>query len=316
LEKRLGTRALVEGALLAAAAVVLVLVGFYVPIPGAILTFFWPVPVILIQFRYGWKAGVLTVVVATLLLASFVGLMQAFTIALSLGSQGLLLGWAFKRKLNPFTTLLMAGIAIALNMVVSVVILRLFTGVDFIADLRHAFLQSQQMAQNWLGRLPSGAEQELVNPEQLTEMFVALLPTLVVVAALINALINFEVGRAVLTRLGYDIRPLPPFTEWELPMYTLYGYALGVSVNFLRPSIQWQGIEALSNNLIFFFSVLFLVQGLSLAYFLLRRAEISKGLSVFLLVIGIYMPMFAQMLTLAGMFELVFKFRRRLGKER
>lgn len=307
--RSLGTKPLVEGAILAAGAVILVLMGFYIPVLGPFLTFFWPVPIMLVFYRHGWRAASLTVVVAGLVLTAFVGIIKGFTVTLTLGSVGLILGWAFRSRKGPTITIGAAALAILITFLITTALFTTFMGINLIADMKVALEDAYRMAGEMEQTYPGGVEAGL-STEEMLDFLIKLIPAAMLMAVTINAAINYQVGSMVLKRLGYAVPGLPSFVEWRLPIYTLYGYIFGIVITWI--GTENETLMTLGNNIIYFFSMLFMVQGISLLYFLLRRANVSKSLSIMLIIIGFFMPFGAQLIIWAGMFEMVFNWRFRL----
>src|SRR5690606_12594478 len=90
------TRALAEGALLAALAVVLVVAATLIP-PLFILSFVAPAPLVVAVVRHGLRMGLLAGAVAGVLLAVFLGL-QALPAGLTLVATGVGLGNGLRRR--------------------------------------------------------------------------------------------------------------------------------------------------------------------------------------------------------------------------
>lgn len=315
LVRRTETRALVEGALLAGVAVILVVAGTFLPVVSPLITLLWPVPVMVVQYRYGWRMGLMTLVVAGILVGTFFGIFHGLMVSVAMGGVGLLLGYGFRRGLSPTTVVLLASAGTLAGLLVSLLILNVLWGENLldlmVTSWREAFETSSQLMQ----RFGSGEEIK-ANLKSMAEQFETMVhvifPSAIILASVGQALINFSLGREILSRLGHRTPPLPPFSRWQLPIYTLYGFLFGAALSYLSSTQGFEPGKLVGQNLLSLFSMLFMIQGMSLAYFFLLRGGLSKPLSVVLIVLLLLSPVLSQIAVLAGMLETALNLRSRV----
>ena len=60
---------MVEAGILAAIAIVMALIVMYVPVLGAFVNFLWPLPIVICGARHGLKWSIMTLLVATIIIA-------------------------------------------------------------------------------------------------------------------------------------------------------------------------------------------------------------------------------------------------------
>lgn len=313
--KRTPTRALVEGALLAGITVVLVLLGTLLPLIGPLITFLWPVPVMLVQFRYGLKISLLTIFVAGFLLSSLLGPLQGALLVLTMGSVGILVGYGFRRDYPASTVIILASAGALFGFLATLGAFAVFFHENFLATMVATWDQAVAGAQIMVDRFGGDPEARQRLEETATQMrtfLPAILPAAVMVSAIGQALLNFVVAREVMSRLGHATRPLASFARWQLPAYTVYGYFAGFGALLAGTHYNLAPLKDVGNNLLFFFSILFFVQGLSVAYFFLHRAGLSRGLAGVILVFFATVPVLNQVAVWTGMIESVLGYRRRL----
>lgn len=305
------TRSLVEGALLAGVTVVLALLGFYVPFLGLIIVFLWPVPIALIHMRHGLRTSVLTVVVAGLVLMTFVGPVQALVMALSFGLVGLAFGMSFQKGYPAGKTVILGAIALLLSFAVSLGISVLFFGFN-LGQLEAQFREAFEGATEVYRRLGMSAE-NIAQAKQFWDTVLAtfriIFPAAFVAAGLFNAFLNFEVSRLVLRRLGYTIAPLPPFEGWRIPRWTVAIYAAGLLATSLEKYHGQKWLSLAGTNVFVFISLVFMVGGLSLAFHLISRYGLPKGLKGFAAVAVFLVAPLQQVAVLAGLADAIIDFR-------
>ncbi len=336
MQRHTGPRPLVEGALLAAVAVILALVAFYVPPLGVGIAFLWPVPVALVHLRHGFRVSILTIVVAGLVLTTFVGPLEAIGMVSTFGLAGLALGWCFQKGVPPLYTVLIGGLAVLGSVLVSLALSFIFLKVAP-AQMLTQFSEAITEAEAILGRfgLP---ESQMREAKRLWEGSIRLMqyvfPVMFVGSALVNSALNFQVSRAVLNRMGYSIEDLPPFETWRVPTLGLLGLAVGFLINTLSgpwrvgagmgqlrrieiitdPLLDigpWRWVYVAGMNVQLLFLMLYLVHGMAVAYwFMVHRWRLSKPMRIFLLIMAMFNPFMNQVLTFVGVLDSAFDWRK------
>ncbi|MGE5542738.1 MAG: YybS family protein [Bacillota bacterium] len=333
---QIGSKPLIEGALLAAITVVLALLAFYVPPAGAGLSLLWPVPIALVHLRHGLRVSILTVIVAGLTLTTFVGPLEAIGMVSTFGFMGLALGWCFQRKVSPFHTVLVGGVAMLGSMLISLALSFVFLKVtpgQMLNEMSHAMQQADQLWQRF--GVPESQVREV---RQVWETSLRLLrfvfPGVIVMGSLMNSFLNFQVARGILNRMGYKIEDVPPFETWRVPGYTLLGLAAGYLFGIIngpwrvgRGMGQLRRIESIGDPLLdigawrwvfmaganvqVVFVMLFTVYGMAVAYwFMKNRWRLSKPMSVFLLIMAMFNPLLGQIVMFLGVLDCAFDWRK------
>jgi uncharacterized protein YybS (DUF2232 family) len=305
------TRSLVEGALLAGVTVVLALLGFYVPVLGLIIVFLWPVPIALIHIRHGLRTSILTVVVAGLVLTTFVGPVEALVMSASFGLVGLAFGISFEKKFSAGKTVMIGAIALLLSFAISIGISAAF--LDFSlgemeTQLREAFEGATEVYRR-LGLNDENIAEAKKYWDTILSTFRIIFPAAFAGAGIFNAFLNFEVSRLVLRRLGYVIDPLPPFDSWRIPRWTVFVYAAGLLAMSLEQYHGMRWLTLVGSNVFMFINMVFLVGGLSLAFHLISRYNIPKGMKG-MTVVGVFLvPALQQLVVVAGLADTIVDFR-------
>jgi uncharacterized protein YybS (DUF2232 family) len=307
------TKPLVEGALLAGITVVLALAGFYIPVAGLVIAFLWPVPVALVALRHGLKVGTLTVTVAGLLLTAFVGPLQALTMALTFGLVGIAFGHAVRRGWSPSYTLVVGTAAMLVSFLAGFFLGLLFLGIglaEFESQIREGIEASMEIYRG-MGVAPDVLEQMEEFWAGALEAFRLILPAALVGAAALNAFINFQVLKAVLTRLGYSVQALPPFERWGLPKWTLGIFIVGLLAVMLENYHGIQAVRLAGLNAYTLMNLALTVQGVAFGFYLMGKYNVSKAFKVFVVVALFLFPITQNVAMLMGLYDLASDYRRR-----
>lgn len=303
--------------MLAAVAVVLVLLGNYLPLVGPFLLFAWPLPVVVIFTRHGWRVAVLTVIVACLLLMAFVGPINAALDSIVLGSLGLALGWAAWRRLDAGGTLLAGTLAMLVALFASLGLSRLFFQQNALQQTEHmltAALQRSVALYERAGMPAQAVAQVKQTTASLTQLLPVILPVLLILSAALYAFVAFVVARHVLKRLGQPVADLPPFAEWQVPAWSAVGLGIGFLCLFAYQRTGVGSWHEMGMNLVYLFEMLYLVAGLAFGYFLARHWHLPRWLTVACLAVVTINPLFNQVAVWAGLFDSVFRYRQFLKR--
>ena len=114
-----------ETSYLAAAAGLIWLALYYLPVGGALFRLALPLPLALLLLRRGWKAGFEGVVLVVLLLVALMGPVRGPLVLFPYGLLSLWLGWCWSRRLSWWLSWSVGTVIGAVGFLVRVVALSL-----------------------------------------------------------------------------------------------------------------------------------------------------------------------------------------------
>lgn len=308
-------KALTEGAFLAAMAAVLGLMGLYIPPLYFITSLLVPLPLAVLVKRHDLVTGLMAWAVTSFLLFIFFG--EPFTVLLLViqsGPLGLLLGILFKNHVPAGPSIAVGSIMAALLTIITVTLTFLITGINPFA-MAQEMKESMEQATAWYARaglVDAQGEQQL---QEFTEQMIRLVPVFIpgslVVWSLISALFTYLLTRAVLIRLNYSVPPVPPFSQWSYPWYSLWGVVIGLGLMLVGD--QW-GLAVVSNigtNILYVFAFAFFVLGLSVLSFFMKRWRVMPLVKVIIAIVALlYLPFFGVGIMIMGMLDPILNGRR------
>ena len=131
LERRLSPRQahqLMDTAYLAGATALLWVALYYLPVGGPLFRLALPLPLALLQLRYGWRCAVEGVVVTTLLLLVLMGPIRGAMVLFPNGLLALWLGWCWRRRLSWWLSLALGSLIATAGFLVRLAVLSLLVG--------------------------------------------------------------------------------------------------------------------------------------------------------------------------------------------
>ena len=315
------TKALVESSLLVALAVVLFMASNTIPVVGIIFTFLCPAPLVVLGLRHSLKRAALGSVVATVIISLLLGVVGGVFFLFGFAVLGVGLG-ALGRKRDNAVEIVLYGILVSLSskLLLMVIVSRL-TGVNPFsletADFE-AILDKVVSVYTNTGLIPDQSISAMKGQLEATFRIIPqVFPAILTVAAAIDCLLSYVVSRVVLVRLGRGVLPpLPPFGEWRLPrdiFWALLASALLPLVGGTGPWAAW--LSKAGTNLRLLVSLLFMIQGMSVAWSLLGGTRISsktaRGLIIFFAVL---VPVLSYLLIILGLVDIWWDLRARFRR--
>lgn len=332
---RVSPRPLTEGALFAALAVVLALIGFYVPVLGMFVTFLWPVPVAIIAIRHGMRTALMTVVTAGAVLSMVVGMLEGMVMTITLGLTGLAFGYALRKGWSAVRTLLIATLAVTIGSAVTVLAGILFLKMNIITQsMEHFALAAQKTSEMYRAMADKfGIPRETIEPAlkmlspEAIDLMKLILPGTLILGEFITAFLNYEACRRILPRFGYKVPAFPAFEAWRFPRYFALLMLLGQGLALLkgRTSFSVFGrtialgsysdlLFKVGMNLAYPMAILIYIQGFALAYyFLINKLHIDRKWAKLAMVFIWFNPLLAQIAFIFGLMDNIFDYRRMMA---
>ena len=308
------TSAMVQAGILAAVAIVMALISMYVPVLGAFVNFVWPLPIIICGCRHGLKWSIMTLLVATIIIAMIISPVNAFFLAAIFGLLGLILGECMRRHLPPMKMMFYgsigAVIALILNIVLSFWVLGM-NPIDMMFSSFHESLGQLAMYYREHGMSEVEIKKIVAEYEELLRMMKIIMPGAFLLCAPLMAFVNYVAAKKILTKLGETFEAFPPFTMLTIPGWVLWPYGLSLlAVTYYYQTDQSSWMYLLSVNIQTVCSFLFVFQGIVLLYWFIDKHRKPRWWANVGLVLMFAIPIFSQIMVYVGAFDVVFDFRK------
>lgn len=271
------TRALTEGALLAAVTVLLALAGVLFQYIYMLV----PVPLVILVYRHGMNWGIVVGLASALLTGILTALPNTVGV-INLGAIGLAIGGMMRERKPPVATFAVGTFVSMVVVGISLFITAYVFGVNDITELTRALDEAGRQAAQFYARL--GVDPKAVSQltDALTQTVRTLLPSMFVVSAGFITLVSFWFARLLLRRLGENVPGLPAFKTWSFPPALAVAFVAAMAAGLYLPSQAYPEARLVLANIVWLMGLLFLLQGLAVAWAWLERGRVAVALRVLL----------------------------------
>lgn len=306
-------RPVVEGGVLTAVAIIFALISTYLPVIGVFVNLLWPVPIVLLGVRHGYKWSIMAVVASGLIIALIMHPLTAVSVVVGFGLIGIALGYGLRQGFSPTKTLLIGAAASLISKIAVLAITAAVMGFNPLNMQTEAMTQGLEQAIEFYRGMGMNAE-ELVRMEAtikpMMELMKIILPAGFVMAAFVDTFLNFQVAKVVLARLGQRIEPFPPFRRWSMPRFTVYALVVSLVAIYWGKTRELELLYNTGVNIQVITTMLLFVQGMALVYFLADKYNLSRIVRGIILFLILSNGIFMQALIIGGAFDLIFDYRQ------
>lgn len=312
------TSAMVEAGIMAAIAIVMALIIMYVPVLGVFVNFLWPLPIVICGCRHGLKWSIMTLLVATIIIAMLMSPINAFFLAAIFGLLGLILGECMRRHLPPMKLMLYGSVGGIIALVLNIVLSFLVLGIDPINMMFTSFDESLvQLAEYYRehGMSEADIKTSIDSYKEMFRMMRIIMPGAFFLCAPVMAFVNHIAAKKILVKLGESFENFPDFVLLKVPKWVLWPYCISLlAVTYFYQTDQSSWMYNVSVNVQTVCSFVLVFQGIVLLYWFVDTRKKPRWWANIGMLLLFAIPIFSQIMVYVGAFDLVFDFRKIRGR--
>lgn len=312
------TSAMVEAGIMAAIAIVMALIIMYVPVLGVFVNFLWPLPIVICGCRHGLKWSIMTLLVATIIIAMLMSPINAFFLAAIFGLLGLILGECMRRHLSPMKLMLYGSVGGIIALVLNIVLSFFVLGIDPINMMFTSFDESLvQLAEYYRehGMSEADIKTSIDSYKEMFRMMRIIMPGAFFLCAPVMAFVNYIAAKKILVKLGESFENFPDFVLLKVPKWVLWPYCISLlAVTYFYQTDQSSWMYNVSVNVQTVCSFVLVFQGIVLLYWFVDTRKKPRWWANIGMLLLFAIPIFSQIMVYVGAFDLVFDFRKIRGR--
>lgn len=310
------TNAVVLAGMCTALAVVLSVIGFYMPLISLVVFLLIPLPIAYLGMKEGTSWSIIVTAGIMILDSVFFGFISAAFLCAIFGVLGVILGICYRDKVSATVTLA-AGAVVVLAALIGQAFAAMYIlnvpPMIFGGEAMDSMEQQMmgQMAQFYSGELLMQTQE---NVKQMIDDIRRSIPVITVSAAFFYTWASMMLGKKIFTRLGMkDIPGMPPLERWELPRFFLGLYVLAFAMQYITN--RNATLEMIQYNLGLACVLVFWLQGLAALWWMPRKYPFVRPLRWIIAVLSVIIGMVQMIIVLLGLSDMVLQYRKKRNYE-
>ncbi|AIS53574.1 hypothetical protein TKV_c24570 [Thermoanaerobacter kivui] len=296
-------RKLTNAAMMTAMAVVITLVGVYVPLLF-LLFFLIPAPIAITCVRSSESYAVAASFAVFIVNVIFTDIITAF-ISLFFALQGFLIGYLILKKRKASEIVIDTSVVSVFSIIVIFYFIKIAFNINVIDQFFKIFdMSTKQVLSIYKGHPDiSSIKSTLMALEQMVKMS---LPASIIITVVSIILINYIVIAKVLKTQRVSIDTLPTFENWRMPYITGW-----IFIGALIYQYFLEKPEIITTNIIILLSLGFTLGGMSVVkYYLTHKLNVKPLLCNLILVFLFIFPLTSWLLTILGIADTSMNLRK------
>lgn len=310
------TNAVVLAGMCTALAVVLSVIGFYMPLISLVVFLLIPLPIAYLGMKEGTSWSIIVTAGIMILDSVFFGFISAAFLCAIFGVLGVILGICCRNKVPAAATLAAGAVVVLASWIgqafAAMYILNvppMIFGGEAMDSMEQQMMA--QMAQFYSGELLMQTQE---NVKQMIDDIRRSIPVITVSAAFFYTWASMMLGKKIFTRLGMkDIPGMPPLERWELPRFFLGLYVLAFAMQYITN--RNATLEMIQYNLGLACVLVFWLQGLAALWWMPRKYPFVRPLRWIIAVLSVIIGMVQMIVVLLGLSDMVLQYRKKRNYE-
>ncbi|MFD1416202.1 YybS family protein [Oceanobacillus jeddahense] len=306
------SRQVTEGAMMIAILMVMLIASLF-PILSLITIFVLPVPFIFYVKRHGVKAG-LIMTLAVIVISSLLMSPVMLPLLLIAAAGGTFIGYAMSKGNTAYETLAQGTFGFLVGMLLAFIFSQTLLDVNIVAEYENIVEESVNTSATMVESInPSLGEEDMeMLQETQINLLQQLIPTFMVVFALITAFITQWISYKLFNRIGNEKLAFPPFRQLQFPSVIIWIYLLALIlsvIGFEEGSTMNFGVQ----NLLMIVGIALSLQGFSFIFYFAYIKKIAKAVPILIVVATVLFPGFLlYFVRILGIIDIGFRLRERL----
>lgn len=282
-----------------------VISGIYIPILS-LLIFLLPVPLMVLAARQGARYAFFSLIIVSLLIGTLLGIIYSIPILVIFGPMTLVMSYFIRRKHESFVAIGLGAAATALSVFLLMQLVSMAGGFNIVDEISEIIRETLELNSQLFKNTNLG----VVNTEEILNYFLLMIPGLIIVQSIVGAFINYYLTISILRRLRFNDYPLPGFSELRLPGNAALGFLVIFILTYMTKYIKGINYHAMVVNIGYIFVTIFLLQGMAVVNYFLKKVNANKAVrGILLFLIIIIFPLLVLTLTI-GLIDSLFDIRK------
>lgn len=311
------SKKITEGAMLTAVYIILLLVIVFVPVIQIIGIFLLPVPFVMYTSKHGFTAGVLMMVIASIL-AMLLATLVTLPLTLLAGIGGIAVGSGMYCEKNAYETWAQGTIGHIAGFVIVLFLIQVVFQINLFQELDSAMNESMDMIRSVIGQmnLTTDVEEPLELVEEQMKLMKEMVPVGIAILSIIMAFIAQWLTYKIVNRVERKQFAFPAFKNLDFPIAVIWIFFLTIilSIMDLDPDGVLFTVVINVEALCVF---LLVVQGFSFIFFYMDHKKIHQAVPITIVILSLFLPfIFMFIVRIIGIIDLGFRLKQRVRQQK
>lgn len=307
------TSSLTEAAMMTGILVILAYLSTFL----SILTFFFPVPAIILAKRKGLKYAGLSLVAADIIISMILGIQTGIIFLILLTPLAVAVSYGICKDMDPSKVILIGSVAFMVSSVVMILIMQAVLEINFIHSLVDMYNQSFDMMEKMMKNnnifnngVNNGTDSYLSDyRSMLTYLITNLFPALIIILSIIMSAINYFIVSKFAGRFSVEIRQPVSISYFSFPRTFIVAMAVLLLISYLLSFFN-ANVHVIQLNIFMISYIAMILQGFAVLKFFVIKLNISRVFKTIILLFAILNAYLVQILAVVGIADLILNFRK------
>lgn len=272
-----------------------------------------PIPFIVLGVRNGFSWNVLSIAITLLVVELFLGDTIGASLVIIFAPLSMGINYCIHKRKNPRQTIFISTLFFLIPLLITLLFGIKIGNVDVITEIDTVFTEYISIQTEVLKEIGSTNENILEKAKQWEEdykTFKMVIPSLIIVFSTFITYVNYFFTGIVLRQMEYGLIKRPRLSRFKLPKDAILGIGVMILTGFILKWINFQNNQALLLNILFLSSVMFMIQGLAVLDFFLKKIGIKLIFRVILIVLNMIVLPIGSIIIFVGLLDSVFNIRK------
>lgn len=272
-----------------------------------------PMPFIVLGVRNNWYSNIVSIILTLLIVEIIIGNTIGASLIFIFAPLSIGMNYCIENRKSSKQTILISSLCFLIPLVIMMILGIRIANIDLITEMEHGFSQYMSMQIDGLKEMGLTNHEVLKIADVIESGYngiLMLIPSFIFIFSIIIAYINYFFTGVVLRKMGYELIKRPRFSRFKLPSNILLGVGVMLISAFILKWLDFQYNEALLANITFLAGITFMLQGLAVLDFFLKRMKIKFIFRVILIVLNLVFLPIGSLIILLGVIDSAFDIRK------
>ncbi len=317
--RNLKTSSLTEAAMMTG---ILVIIAYVSQFLLSFLMFFYSMPAVILSKRKGLKYGIMSLISAGLIISMLLGVQTGIMYLILYSPLAIALSYGAVKDEDPHKTIIYGALIFIVSFAIIMLAMQYIVGVNYIQQMIKIYTESFNMSRELIAKTggnlnPAQYQQMIDNVNDMSAsmnlMLTQMFPALLIATGVVISFVNYAATCKVAKRFKIYLREITNFEFFSFPQSFAIAMAALLVTSFLLKYLNLN-VQAIQLNIIMICYMAIFVQGFAVLKFYLLKWNVSKPLRIVIIIFAVFNPVIAQILTLAGLIDLILDLRKLRNK--